>query len=132
MNIVDDALLGRQFAGQAIGLTAPAVTFLKLRDAATNEFIDLVNAGDQYSLSEFGGCVFIDIGLNAAAESVRYDWTPDGGSTVVGALYENFAPFCWGGEEGWEFEFEIPGCKCRAAMTQPGTHTLTLTPCIVD
>ena len=97
MNIVDDALLRRQLAGEAIGLPAPAVTFLKLRDAATNEFIDLVNDGDQYSISELGGCVFIDIGLNAAAESVRYEWTPDGGSAVVGGLYENFAPFCWGG-----------------------------------
>ena len=129
---MDDALLRRQLAGEIVGLPAPAVAFLKLRDAAANEFIDLVNDGDQYSLSEFGGCVFIGIGLNTAAESVRYDWTPDGGSTVVGALYENSDPFCWGVEEGWAFEFEIPDCTCRAEMTEVGTHTLTLTPCSVD
>jgi hypothetical protein len=131
VDLLDTVLSRRLLAGLPIEPPSPAVTSLKLRDANTDVFIESVENGDIWSLSDLGDCLAIDIGTDESTSSVRYDWTEPGQSEVVAYYWEQSPPYCWKGDAAWTFGHEVPNCTCDSGdeMRTPGVHTLRLTPC---
>jgi hypothetical protein len=114
------------------GVICPAVTALKLRNADTDRFVETVENGDDFSISAVGGCLAIQVELNDSATSLRYDWTPPGGTEVEAYFWENNKPFCWHKDIGWAFSPEVADCDCSSEMAQLGDHQVEFTPCSVD
>jgi hypothetical protein len=114
------------------GMICPAVTALKLRNADTDRFVETVEDGDQYSIAAVGGCLSIQVELNNSATSLRYDWTPPGGTQVQAYFWENNKPFCWHTDVGWAFQPEVADCVCSTEMAQLGGHQVVFTPCSVN
>jgi hypothetical protein len=96
----------------------PGLRSLKLRDGQTDAFIETVQTGDAFSLEVLGSCLAIQVELNVAATSLRYDWTPPGGTETAASHWEINEPFCWPTETGWAFPGEIADCGCSAEMSQ--------------
>jgi hypothetical protein len=134
VSLLDRVLLQRQLAGWRVHAPRPGVTYLKLRNATSDEMIETLENGDLWSLSALGGCLGIEIGLNDGSESLRYDWTPPGATEIVEYYRENYFPFCWSDDAGWIFPGEVADCSCDAGpeMSTLGTHTLKPVPCSVD
>jgi hypothetical protein len=132
VNLLDSTLLRRQLAGLPIEPPSPAVTALKLRDGNSDQLLGSVVNGDVLSLSALGSCLGIQVELNESGTSVRYDWTPPGGSEVQAYYWEINEPFCWALESGWAFFPEVADVECTAEMSQLGDHQVVFTPCSVD
>ncbi len=131
VDLLDALLQRRRLADLPIELPTPAVIALSLRKADSDFYFGTVRDGDVYSLSAQPSCLAIEPELNQSGTSLRYDWTPPGGSEQVAYFWENSAPFCWRGDSGWIFFPEVPDCGCSAEMAQIGDHQLVLTPCTV-
>ena len=107
-----------------------AVAGFALWDAESDTSIDSsFESGEQISLADHG-CVAIEIvGNSYLAEfgspgSVMYsfDGQEPSGCHDPGRSHENQPPFVWEVETG-------PGSfECAASLTQPGSHSLTVTP----
>jgi len=132
VNVLDSVLLRRLLADLPIEPPSPAVTSLKLRRADTDQLIETVDNGDVFSLSGVGDCLAIQVELNESATSLRYDWTPPGGTEIQAHYWEINEPFVWANEHGWTFIPEVADGDCSPEMSQLGDHQVVFTPCSVD
>jgi hypothetical protein len=106
-----------------------AVTGFVLWDAASDTVIDSsFQSGDQFSLADYG-CTAVEIkgnsylsGSGPGSVMYTFDGQEPSACDEPGATYENNSPFVWG------VELSSSNFDCAPTLTQPGKHSLKVTP----
>lgn len=106
-----------------------AIAGFALWDAGSDTVVDSAfESGERISLATHGTCVAIEIlgnsYLDQGGGSVMkvFDGETHGGCTEPGLTHENHPPYAWEADQGPET------FACAASLTEPGTHSLTVTP----